>query len=890
MERVARCSLHVDLRFYQEMTSSTREVETGLDDRVNHLVRQARLAAAVFTQYSQEQVDRIVKAMALTAIDNAAKLAMAAREETRMGVLEDKALKNLVASEFLYNQIRDKRTVGIIREFPEDNMVEMAEPIGVILALAPVTNPTSTVIFKSLCAAKTRNSIIFSPHLMAAESSNLAAKLVYEAALEAGAPKGFITWVEKSSRLRRETEEMMTHPEVDLIFATGGTQMVKAAYSSGKPALGVGPGNTPVYIHSSANVESAVMDIIISKTFDNGTECPSEQTLIVDKKVYDQAIAEFKRLGCYVCTPEEVHRVADVAMDPKTGGMNYKLVGQPAAVIAEQAGLTVDPAVKIILCPLEGDLRHHKLAREKLMPVMGVVKAEDIEDGINKSLDINYLGGTGHTSGIFATDREAIERFATNINAGRVIVNSPTSIGGLGGVYNNLNITLSFGCGTGGGNITTDNVGIKNLLNYKRVPGRKNFTLTFQTTKNIYINPGSIEHLRSVKTKSAVVVTSRSAASRGHLSIVLERLPADCRVDVFSQISVEPDWATIQKGIATMVHSKPDTIIALGGGSVLDAAKIMRLFYDWPDLDIKEVSANFLDFRHRLNVFPKEVKTQLVAIPTTSGTGSEVTPFAVFKDNARNLKVSLVDDSLLPGIAILDANLTRSLPPGITVDTAVDALTHALEALVSILATDYTDGLALEAIRLIFEALPGAVADGGNVLWRHKMHNAACLAGMAIGNASVGVNHALAHAVGAAFDVPHGRANGAFLLSTLAYNSSIPTKFMPHSTYPLFVADRKYARAAQFLDLSVDGDGNAQRTVAALVTALRRAVYDLLGSVGQPLSVEELGIPQDVYMQQFPALVDAAFNDMSLKTNPRLPLLSEVVELLMSAYPRQERP
>ena len=875
------------------MTSSVKEKEPGLNERVEHLVRQARLAAAVFTQYSQEQVDSIVKAMAVAAMANAHRLAQAAREETRMGVVEDKVLKNLVASEFLYNQIKDKRTVGIIREFPEDNMVEIAEPIGVILALAPVTNPTSTVIFKSLCAAKTRNSIIFSPHLMAADSSNLAAKIIYEAALEAGAPKGFITWVEKSPRLRRETEMMMVHPEVDLIFATGGTQMVRAAYSSGKPAIGVGAGNTPVYLHKSATVPSAVMDVIISKTFDNGTECPSEQTLIIDQEILEAAIAEFKRLGCYVCSPAEVQKVADVAIDSKTGGMNYKLVGQPANLIAEQAGLTVPPNTKILLCPLEGDLRYHKLAKEKLMPVLGYVSADGLETGINRALDINYAGGTGHTSGIFAHDDQAIERYATAINAGRVIVNSPTSIGGLGGVYNNLNTTLSFGCGTGGGNITTDNVGIKNLLNYKRVPKRKSFTLTFQTTKNIYINPGSIEHLRSVKTRSAFVVTYRSAASRGHLSMVLERLPSDCRVDVFSQVGVEPDWEAILKGMAMMRQSQPDTIIALGGGSVLDAAKIMRLFYDNPELSPADVATPFLDFRKRVAEFPKDVRTQLVAIPTTSGTGSEVTPFAVVKDKQSGRKVSLVDETLLPNIAILDANLTRGLPPQLTADTAVDALTHALESLVSIIATDYTDGLALEAMRLIFEALPEAMKDGANILWRHKLHNGACLAGMAIGNASVGINHALAHCLGAHFDVPHGRANGVFLLSTLEYNSSVPTKFTPHSTYPLYVADRKYARAAQFLCLSQEGkpgDVPLHGSTPDLVLALKRAVYDLLVSAGQPTSIEELGISREDLESRLPILVKEAFEDMSARSNPRVPMILEIAQLFIGAYPRRSRP
>lgn len=871
------------------MSTTVKDQDKALLERANHLVRQARLAAAVWTQYSQEQVDAIVKAMTIAAIENAGDLAMAACEETRMGRLEDKILKNFVASEFHYHQIRDKKTVGIIREFPEENMYEVAEPMGVILALSPVTNPTSTVIFKSIAAAKTRNSVIFSPHLMAADCSNKAAKVVYEAGVAAGAPKGFITWVEKSPRLRRETELMMVHPEVDLIFATGGTQMVKAACSSGKPVLGVGSGNTPVYVHRTASAAQSAMDIIISKTFDNGTECPSEQTLILDSEIAQPLLAEFKRLGCYICSPEEVEKVSDVVIDPRTGAHNYKLVGQSADLIAEKAGIKVPKNTKILLCPLVGDLRHHKLAVEKLMPVLGYVTADTVEEGLNKSLDINYAGGTGHTAGVFAEDEDVIERFATLINAGRVIVNSPTSIGGLGGVYNNLNTTLSFGCGTGGGNITTDNVGIKNLINYKRVPKRKNFTLAFQTTKNIYINPGSIDHLRSIKTKSAFVVTSRSAARRGHLSIVLERLSSECKVDVFSDVGVEPDWSTIQKALIVMRQSQPDTIIALGGGSVLDAAKIMRLFYDHPELTLKEVSVNFLDFRHRLVEYPQGVYTQLVAIPTTSGTGSEVTPFAVLTDHETKRKYSLVDECLLPTVAIIDANLTKSLPREITVDTAFDALTHALEALVSSFASDYTDGLALEATRLIFEALPEVLKNGNNVLWRHKLHNAACLAGMAIGNASVGVNHSLAHSLGAAFGIAHGKANSVFLLTTLEYNSKIPLKFMPVSSYPLWVADQKYARLAQFLGLA--GEKSSESLPREkLILALRRAIYDLGREAGQPLSIAELGISVADFEKAMPELVRAGFEDISGKTNPAVPMLIEIQELFVHAYPPRERP
>jgi acetaldehyde dehydrogenase / alcohol dehydrogenase len=880
------------------MTTAVKDNDTSLMERVNHLTRQARLAAAVFTQYSQEDVDRIVKAMTAAAIENVEKMARAACDETRMGLFEDKMLKNFVASEFHYHQIKDKKTVGIIREFPEDNMVEIAEPVGVILALSPVTNPTSTVIFKAMAAAKTRNSIIFSPHLMAADASNMAARIVYEAAIEAGAPKGFIGWVEKSSRLRRETELMMVHPEVDLIFATGGTGMVKAACSSGKPVLGVGSGNTPVYVHKSTNFRQAAMDIIISKTFDNGTECPSEQTLVVDREIAESLIQQFKDYGCHDCNEEETAKVTDTIIDARTGGMNYRMVGQPANLIAEKAGITVAPETKILLCEMKGDLRQNRLAVEKLMPVLSYVVVDSVEEGLNRALDINYGGGTGHTAGIFSEDEDVIEQFGTYINAGRIIVNSPTSIGGLGGIYNNLNTTLSFGCGTGGGNITTDNVGIKNLLNYKRVPRRKHFTLSFQTTKNIYINPGSIDHLRNIKTKRAFVVTSRSAARRGHLSMVLERLPQDCRVDVFSGVDAEPEWPTIEDALKVMAQSQPDTVIALGGGSVLDAAKVMRLFHDYPDLKLKEIAFNFLDFRHRMAEFPKGVKTQLVAIPTTSGTGSEVTPFAVLKDSNSQRKLSLIDETLLPTVAIIDANLTKSLPRDITSDTAFDALTHALEALVSTVASDYTDGLAFEAMRLIFEALPEVLKNPTNVVWRHKLHNASCLAGMAIGNASVGVNHALAHSLGGHFDVPHGRANGVFLVSTLEYNAQIPHKFMVQSCYPLWVADEKYARAAQFLGLDEDGKlagkGKGEKPLAGnikqLNLALRRAIYDLSAQCGQPMSIAELGISQEEFATAMPDLVRGAFEDMAVKTNPAVPLFEDIKDLFINAYAPRQRP
>lgn len=896
------------------MVTAVVEQDRSVIEKAEILAKKARLAAAVFSQYTQEQVDAIVKAMTVAAIDAAQELAIAANQETKMGLVEDKTLKNLVASEFQYHQISHQKTVGVIKEFPQENMVEVAEPIGVILALAPVTNPTSTIIFKSIACAKTRNAVIFSPHLMAANSSNQAAKILYEAALAAGAPRDFITWVDKSPRLRQVTEHLMVHPQVDLIFATGGTQMVKAAYSSGKPALGVGSGNTPVYVHRSATVAQVATDIIISKTFDYGTECPSEQTLIIDAPIAERLLDEFRRLGCYVCTPEEVEKVADVAIDARTGGMNYKYVGQAAKIIADKAGIDVPADCKMLLCPMLGPLRRHKLVVEKLMPVLGYVLSDSVEEGINKTLDINYAGGTGHTAGIFADDEQVIERFSDAINAGRIIVNCPTSIGGLGGVYNSLPTTLVFGCGTGGGNITTDNVGIKNLLNYKRVPRRSNFTMGFHTTKDIYINPGSIDHLRSLKTQTAFIVTSKSAARRGHLAMIRERLPEHCHVEVFSDVGTEPDFEIISRAVVRMQQSKPDTIIALGGGSVLDAAKIIRLFYENPQLKLSELAVNFLDFRHRMTVFPQKSNVQLVTIPTTSGTGSEVTPFAVLsieegehkngkgskEGNGKNghhitkRKLSVVDECLLPDIAIIDANLTVSLPRAITIDTACDALTHALESLVSCYASDYTDGLALEAMRLILEALPAVLANPGNTLWRHKLHNAACLAGMAIGNASVGINHALAHSLGSVFDIPHGRANSAFLLSTIAYNSKIPRKFTVVSTYPLWIADEKYARAAQFLNLSPaklpDEPASVTGRKQALILALKRAIFDLLETCGQPKSIAELGISQETFQQALPELTNLAFNDLSLRTNPCMPLQEEVVQVFLESYPPRIRP
>ena len=860
---------------------STSTIVAGLsEERIAYLestVSQARAAAAVFTQYSQEDVDRIVKPMVLAGLGQAQYLARLAVEETKLGVLEDKALKNMVATEFVYNYVKDKRTVGVIREFPERGMTEVADPIGVIFSLTPITNPTSTVLFKCIMAIKTRNAVIFSPHPTAQHCCYEAVRIMYEAAVTHGAPEGVFTCLE--SHTLEDNAYLMHHKDIGLIDATGGPGMVKAAYSSGKPALGVGPGNTPVYLEKSADLNMAVVDIITSKTFDNGTICASEQTVVIDDEIYDLVLKKFADLGSHICNEKETQLLSRTVIDPKTGFMQPLAVGQKATDIARMIGLSVKPKTKLLIAPIQGVGREYPLSVEKLFPVLAVYRAKSVDEALKVCVDVNHAGGLGHTAVVFSCNDEVIRKFSEVMNAGRIIVNSPGSIGALGGVYNDMVPTFSFGCGTGGGNSTMDNVNVYNYLNIKRVARRTQAHMWFRIPDQIYFNMNAVENLGHFPSRSTIIITNPAMEHIGHVDIVRRYIPPQTLVHVSVIPDAEPDVKIVTQGVEALNFYKADQIIALGGGSVIDAAKIMKLKYESPEADLEELAAPFLDLRKRVVQYPdkKTSRARLIAISTTSGTGSEVTPFAVLTDKERGRKVTLADYSLSPDVAIVDPQFVMSMPRSLTADTGIDCLTHALEAGVSIYASPYTDSNAMQAIRMVFKYLPIAYEQPHNEEARGMMHNAACIAAIAFSNASVGVNHALAHAFGARFGVAHGRANALMLPFVIAYNASVPTKFMPSPNQRGYIAHKKYAMVADLLGL---GGHTIEEKVQNLVTATEQ----LLDRLAIPRSIAELGISREEFERAMPDLVKIAFDDPSGRSNPRMPLLSELVELFWSAY------
>ena len=841
------------------------------------LVSKARTAAAVFTQFTQEDVDRIVKPMVLAGLEQAQYLARLATEETKLGVLEDKAIKNMVATEFVYNYVKDKRTVGAIREFPERGVVEVAEPIGVIFSLTPITNPTSTVLFKCIMAIKTRNAVIFSPHPSAWRCCHEAVQIMYETAVKHGAPEGVFTCLE--SHTLQDNAYLMHHKDVGLIDATGGPGAVKAAYSSGKPALGVGSGNTPVYLEKTADLNMAVVDIITSKTFDNGTICASEQTVVIDDEIYDIVLKKFADLGAHICDEKETELLSRTVIDPETGCMQPMAVGQKATDIARMVGLEVKPNTKLLIAPIQGVGREYPLSVEKLFPVLAVYRAQSVDEALKVCLDVNHAGGLGHTAVVFSRDDEVIRKFGEVINAGRIIVNSPGSIGAFGGVYNDMVPTFSFGCGTGGGNSTTDNVNVYHYLNIKRVARRTQAHMWFRVPNQIYFNMNAVENLRRLPSRSTIVITNPALEQFGHLDIIQRHIPAQTLVHVAVIPDAEPEVKVVMQGVETLNFYKADQIIALGGGSVIDAAKIMKLKYESPEADLEELAAPFMDFRKRVVEYPTEKvnRARLIAIPTTSGTGSEVTPFAVLFDKERGRKVTLADYSLTPDVAIVDPQFVMSMPKGLTADTGIDCLTHALEAGVSILASPYTDSNAMQAIRLVFKYLPLAYEYPHDEEARSMMHNAACIAAIAFSNAGVGVNHALAHAFGARFGVAHGRANALMLPHVIAYNASVPTKFAPSPNQRGYIAHKKYATIADLLGLG-------GHTIDEKVNKLVAATEQLLDQLAVPRSIADLGISKEEFERAMPDLAKIAFDDPSWRSNPRMPLVSELVELFWSAY------
>jgi len=841
------------------------------------LVTQARTAAAVFTQFTQEDVDHIVKPMVLAGLEHAQHLARLAVEETRLGVMEDKVIKNMVACEFVYDYVKDKRTVGIIREFPERNLAELAEPIGVLFSLTPITNPTSTVLFKCIVAIKTRNAVIFSPHPKAWRCCAEAVKIMYETAVKHGAPEGVFTCLE--SPTLPDNAYLMRHKDVAMIDATGGPGAVKAAYSSGKPALGVGPGNTPVYLEKTADLNTAVVDIIISKTFDNGTICASEQTVVIDDEIYDQVMKKFGNLGAHICNEKETELLGRTVIDPQTGFMQPMAVGQKATDIARFIGLAVKPTTKLLIAPIHGVGPEHPLSVEKLFPVLAVYRAKSVAEALKVCVDVNHAGGLGHTAVVFSRNDEVIRKFGEMINAGRIIVNSPGSIGALGAVYNDLVPTFAFGCGTAGGNSTTDNVNIYHYLNLKRLARRTQNHMWFRIPNPIYFNMNAVQNLRQFPSLSTIIVTNPALETIGHVDIVRRNIAPHTHVHVLVIPDAEPEVKVVTQGVETLNFYRADQIIALGGGSVIDAAKIMKLKYESPQADLEELAAPFLDLRKRVVQYPtqKTNRARLIAISTTSGTGSEVTPFAVLTNKERGRKVTLADYSLSPDVAIVDPQFVMSMPKGLTADTGIDCLTHALEAGVSNYASPYTDSNAMQAIRLVFKYLPIAYEHPRDEEARSMMHNAACIAAMAFSNASVGVNHALAHAFGARFGVAHGRANALMLPHVIAYNAAVPAKFMPSPYTQGYVAHKKYAMIADLLGLG-------GHTVEEKVKSLIEATEQLLDQLGFPRSIAELGISKQEFEQAVPELAKIAFDDPSWRSNPRMPLMSELVELFWKAY------
>ena len=862
------------------MTSTTEiqptgEVELEQAQRLDGFVARAQTAARAFRRLDQEAVDRIVWAMVVAGLESAVELAELAMEETGFGVFEDKVVKNYIATEFLFDYLKDKRSVGVIDEDTQRHIEYVAEPIGVVLALLPITNPTSTALFKSIIGAKTRNAMIFRPSARAARCATRAVEILQTAGEEAGLPQHALQVIPDPTL--DVSQYLFHHPGVDFIWTTGGPKAVRATNEAGKPCLGVGAGNAPVYVHRSADLRMAVVDMLISKTFDASVICPAEQTCVVDDPVYDELLAEFLRMGAQVLTDAEVARLCEhvVADD---GAIELAALGQSCLNLGAIAGFHVRPDAKILLAPLPSDLdalAAHPLIQEKLMPVLGVVRSPSVEHALDACALVTEHGGLGHTSAVYARDDEVSDRFAQTIRTGRILVNAPTAVGALGGIYNAMTPTFSLGCGTWGGSHTTDNINYRNLLNIKAVSHRQAPPQWFRVPSDTYFNSGSLESLRELRIRQAFVVTDPRCEAAGMVDEV-RRYLGDAAVHVFADVEPEPPEAQIRAGVEVLGRLDPDTIVAIGGGSVMDAAKGMRLFYEGPELQMRELALPFLDARKRVARYPEtEHRVKLVAIPTTAGTGSEVSPAAVITVGER--KVTLVDYSLVPDIAIVEPRLSVSMPPQVTADSGVDALTHALEAGVSIFASPYTDAFAMQAVNMILQSLPRAYTDGEDMEARTAMANAATIAGLAFSNAFVGVCHALAHAVGAHFGIAHGRANGIFLPHVLRYNSALPSKFMPAPSYTAYVAPEKYSQIAYVFGIHGKGEEDRRAQLFARVD-------ELLDAVQIPRSLAEAGVPREDFEAALPDLARAAFMDPSVRTNPRIPMVAELVELLRAGY------
>ena len=848
---------------------------------IDNLVERAKKASEEYLKLTQEQVNDIIKNMSMAGLEHHFELAKLAVEETKRGILEDKVTKNMFATEYIYHSIKYDKTVGVILENEEEGYEEIAEPVGIIAGVTPVTNPTSTVMFKSIISAKTRNVIIFGFHPSAQQCSKKAAEYVKEAAIKAGAPEDCVLWIEEPSLYA--TNYLMNHPGVDLILATGGTGMVKAAYSCGKPALGVGPGNVPCYIDKTAKLKTSVNDLVMSKSFDNGMICASEQAVVIDKEIQDEFERLMKEANCYFLNEEEKQKLLNsMFIEEKGCALNSYIVGKSPYNIAKDAGIVIDPKTKVLVVPETGVGPEYPFSKEKLSPVLGYYIAESKEDALDKCEKLIEYGGLGHSAVIHSEDENTILEFSKKVKVGRIIVNSPSTHGAIGDIYNTNMPSLTLGCGTFGGNSTTANVSSANLINIKKVAKRKVNMQWFKIPEKIYFEAGSISYLEKMPDISrAFIVTDDAMVKLGYVDKILYYLRKReqyVHSQIFAEVETDPSFDTIKKGVEMLNNFKPDVIIALGGGSPIDAAKGMWLFYEQPDADIEGMKLKFMDIRKRTYKFPKiGNKSKLVAIPTTSGTGSEVTSFAVISDKKKNMKYPLADYELTPNVAIVDPNLVMSLPKKSTADTGLDVLTHALEAYVSNMASDYTDGLAEKAVELVFKYLPQAYRDGTNRIAREKMHNASTIAGMAFTNAFLGVNHSIAHKLGGEFGIPHGRANAIILPYVIKYNAEKPTKFVSFPKYEYYIADHKYAEISRRMGWKAYGDEEGVRSLIEKVIELRKEVE-------LPSSIKECGIPEDEFMAKVDMLSERAFEDQCTTANPRVPLVSEIKQILIDAY------
>lgn len=860
---------------------------------INELVAKAQKALEAYADYNQEKIDYIVAKASVAALDQHGVLAKLAVEETGRGVFEDKATKNLFACEYVVNHMRHLKTVGIVEDDDVTGIVKIAEPVGVVAGLTPVTNPTSTAIFKSLICLKTRNPIIFSFHPSANKCSIAAAKVVYDAAVAAGAPKDCIQWIETPSM--EKTNLLIGNDGVSTILATGGNAMVRNAYSQGKPALGVGAGNVPAYVEKSCNLRQAINDIVMSKSFDNGMICASEQGAIVDKEIYDEALKLFKEYRAYVCNANEKKLlekyVFGVDGDPTVAKLNPIVVGMNPCKLAANAGFTVPEKTSIIIAECSEVGVNECLTREKLSPVLAVLKAENTEDGLAKAKAFVTFNGLGHSAAIHTNDKKLAEKFGDIVPAIRVIWNSPSTFGGIGNVYNSFIPSLTLGCGSYGHNSTDDNVSAINLLNVKKLGRRRNNMQWFKVPSKIFFERDSVEYIHQMRNvHKVIIVTDRSMVQLGFVDKITDQLKLrrdPVQYQLFCDVEPDPSIQTVRKGVELMRSFEPDTIIALGGGSSMDCAKGMWLFYENPEVDFSDLKQKFMDIRKRAFRYPDlGKKAQLVCIPTTSGTGSEVTPFAVITDKEEHKKYPLADYSLTPTIAIIDPTFTYSLPPKIIADTGMDVLTHATEAYVATLSNDYTDGLCVQAIKMVFQYLERSYKAGFKDAPRddeakEKMHNASCLAGMAFANAFLGMNHSMAHKIGGEYHVPHGRANAILLPFTIRYNGTQPEKLATWPKYNYYKAAERYAELARMLGLPAS-------TTEEGVESYAKACGELGKRLGIQMNFKSQGLDEANYMANLEKIAMLAYEDQCSPANPRVPLVNDMMQILKDAYYTEE--